>query len=65
MLAGLKNTLDGDATSNQDLSVNWSKVKDWKEDTRYRRMDETDARELYNAIADQVSGVMKWIKARW
>lgn len=65
MLAGLRNDLDNDTASNQNLSVNWSKVKDWREDTRYRRMEEADARELYSAIADKDDGVMQWIKARW
>jgi hypothetical protein len=64
-LAGLKKTRDDDAAGNQKLSDNWIKVKDWKEDTRYRQTTEAEANELHDAIVDQTDGVMQWIKARW
>lgn len=48
-----------------DLSANWLKVKDWKEDSRYQTWTESKARSLYDAISDPEKGVMKWIEQHW
>jgi hypothetical protein len=37
----------------------------WSEKSRYQMKTQTEAEELYNAIADTANGVMQWIRARW
>ena len=48
-----------------DLSMNWGVVKDWSEEKRYHLIDQSEAEELFNAIADGVHGVLQWIKRQW
>jgi HEPN domain-containing protein len=48
-----------------ELLTNWSTVRDWSEEMRYHRIDESEARELYTAIADAAHGVLPWIKTQW
>lgn len=52
-------------TSNPTLETNWSLVKDWSEQKRYHTITETEAKELYEAIADNTNGVFPWIKTFW
>ena len=65
-LAGLEAQLDEDMKSNALLEVNWSTVKDWKEDSRYSTSISTnEARDLYSACTSRKNGILNWIKARW
>jgi hypothetical protein len=48
-----------------DLSMNWGVVKDWSEEKRYHLIDQSEAEELFNAIADAGHGVLQWIKTQW
>ena len=64
-LAGLKNDLDTDITSNPAIGVHWMYVKDWNEESRYRGWTENEAKTLYNAIVHATDGVMTWIRKRW
>ena len=48
-----------------DLSLNWDEVKDWSEEKRYHLIDQSEAEELFNAIADAGHGVLQWIKTQW
>jgi hypothetical protein len=67
-LVGLANLADHRkiATSTDpDLSVNWGVVKDWSEEKRYHFIDQSEAEELFNAIADASHGVFQWIKTQW
>jgi hypothetical protein len=63
--AGLKAQRDADAAANVDLEANWSIVKDWTEESRYRRNDETKAKALIEAITHATNGVLPWIKSHW
>jgi hypothetical protein len=65
--AGLKVQLKLDSTpaANPALGSNWQVVKDWSEKARYEQKTEAQARELYQALTDAVSGVLPWIKGHW
>jgi hypothetical protein len=63
--AGIDGQLNTDMKADPNLGVNWNVVKDWKEDSRYKRKSEREARELYNAITDTTNGILPWIKSRW
>lgn len=64
--AGLKQKLLKKEKEDEDFSVNWAVAKDWKETSRYEcNIEETSARDLYDAITDKNSGVLSWLKMYW
>ena len=52
---------DGDPV----LKSYWAYVPNWSEEKRYYRISQTEAEELYRAIADSSHGVLPWIKTQW
>jgi hypothetical protein len=66
-LAGLKLQLQLDTTpvANSALGINWQIAKDWIEKARYEQKTEAQAKRLVEAVADEVNGVLKWIKIHW
>jgi HEPN domain-containing protein len=64
-LAGLKPAWDAAIAADPTLLSNWAIAKDWKEDKRYHRIAELEAKELYNAVSDPAHGVLTWIKTQW
>lgn len=58
--------LQADMKLDQKLRANWSTVKDWDDERRYDTgVEELEAKEIYAAITEAVSGVISWIKGRW
>jgi HEPN domain-containing protein len=53
------------AAGDPELWANWSLANGWSEEKRYHRIDEAEARGLFNAIADGPHGVLPWIKTFW
>jgi len=65
-LARLEGPLEEDMKSNSDLRAYWNRVVNWNEEKRYESiLAEQDARDLYQAIADPVNGVLPWLKKWW
>jgi HEPN domain-containing protein len=64
-LAALEAIRDADFAANLVLGANWEIAKKWSEKSRYQMKTQTEAEELYNAIADTANRVMQWIRARW
>jgi HEPN domain-containing protein len=62
-LAGLDAQLNKDIGANKVFEANWSTVKDWTEESRYRTSG-LNGKDMYNAVAGQ-DGVLPWIKLRW
>lgn len=44
---------------------NWSIVEQWSERDRYYSKIEAEARNLYDAITNQTSGIFPWLKMHW
>lgn len=63
--AALLAALQADVALNAKLEANWNTVKDWDDEKRYDVVDEQEARGLYDATVETVSGVMPWIKGKW
>jgi AbiV family abortive infection protein len=65
-LAKLEDMLEDDMKSNSDLRAYWNRVVNWNEERRYELgLTEKEARDLYQAIADPVNGVLVWLKKCW
>jgi HEPN domain-containing protein len=62
-LAGLDAQLNKDMGANKVFEANWSTVKDWTEESRYRTSG-LNGKDMYNAVAGP-DGVLPWIKLRW
>jgi hypothetical protein len=65
VVAGLKADRDADALANPALYMNWHRVKDWTEESRYLQKIQVEAQQLFDAVADPANGVMQWIRLRW
>jgi len=64
-LADLDTVLKNDCAVNPLLEQNWNIVKDWREDSRYQQLTQVLAQELVDAVADNVNGVLQWIRNHW
>ncbi|EHK6516054.1 HEPN domain-containing protein [Escherichia coli] len=65
-IANLHQILIADAKNDVSLEINWSVVKDWSEQFRYdNNISKAMAEQLFDAVGDQNSGVLKWVKAHW
>lgn len=64
-VAGLKQDLQIELSTNRKFAVNWAVVKDWEEVSRYKKQNDKKARDLYSAITDRKNGVLKWIRRYW
>jgi hypothetical protein len=63
-LAGLKNRLKEEQGRYPEFAKNWTNVKDWDSESRYRELDEIQAKNLYRSVSGQ-HGVLKWVKKNW
>lgn len=63
--AGLESDLDDKMKKDDEFEKNWGVAKDWKEDSRYRKHTEAQARDLYSAIIDKEHGVLQWMEQHW
>lgn len=61
--AGLDEQLNKQMAANKAFEANWSTVKDWTEESRYRTSG-LNGKDMYNAVSDQ-DGVLPWIKLHW
>lgn len=52
-VASLQQDLNVAMNADPNFAVNWALVKDWTEDSRYRRHDANAAREFVTAIVDK------------
>jgi len=65
-VAGLKQKLSEKERNDMDFKLNWAVVKDWSEKARYEsRVEERKAKDLYEAITHNQSGILAWLKTFW
>jgi len=64
-LAGLMPEFQKDIKAKPTLRLNWTIVKDWSEEVRYKiGYTEPQARDLYFACTGR-NGILPWIRKRW
>ncbi len=65
-VAGLKQKLNENEEQDQDFKLNWAVVKDWSVESRYdHNINQKKAEDIYNAITEENSGVLQWLKIHW
>ena len=65
-ISGLEGELKLEEKSNPAFGTNWTIVKDWSEQRRYRvSVSEAQARDFYEAVTKRNHGVLSWLKKRW
>ncbi len=64
-LAGLESIRKQEIAADTDFLINWQTVKDWNEQSRYKRWSRSEAENLYTAIANRRHGVLGWIRSFW
>lgn len=65
-VAGLQADLDNRIRANRNFGLNWTVVKLWSEEARYRLVvTQQDASGIYTAITDRRDGVLTWLKRYW
>jgi HEPN domain-containing protein len=47
------------------FGANWNIVKEWSEQSRYKKHLSKSAEDILSAVADRRHGVLRWIKQRW
>jgi len=63
--AELLGSLDQETKVDPIFSNNWNTVKDWSEQSRYKKNSNAEAISLITAITDEFHGVLKWIEQHW
>ena len=61
----LSDRLELAEVDNEDLRQNWQVVKDWDEESRYKKKTQKDAEEVLAAITDPKAGVLTWLRNLW
>lgn len=61
--AGLDTQLKRDIDANPAFAANWTTVKDWSTESRYK-VSGLNGKDMYNAVVGS-DGVLPWIKLRW
>ncbi len=65
-VAGLKQKLSEQENQDENFKLNWAVAKDWSEVSRYEcSVEENKAKDLYEAITDNKSGILAWLKKYW
>lgn len=65
-VAGLKQKLNDKERADTDFRLNWAVAKDWTVESRYERtIESTKANDLFQAVTDEDSGILAWLKTYW
>jgi hypothetical protein len=61
--ANLKQALTQQARMDENFEANWGVVNQWSEEARYRcDIDRQEAIDLFDAITNDLSGILPWLK---
>lgn len=61
--AGLKQNLTEEENQNKEFKANWAIVIQWSEESRYKSaITKQETEDFFNAIIDDNSGILQWLK---
>ena len=64
-LAELKMEFEQEKIRNPTFEIYWNVVKDWDENSRYKRYIKREAQDMYKAVLARNNGVLRWIRQYW
>jgi HEPN domain-containing protein len=65
-VAGLKQKLQEKEKTDEDFKLNWAVANRWSEDARYEHtIEETTVKDFFEAITNNRSGILIWVKSWW
>lgn len=65
-LSGLKRKFQEEGEKNEELSSNWTVVKDWSEESRYQYgLSLKEEQDFYDAVTSEKMGILAWLKNWW
>jgi HEPN domain-containing protein len=65
-VAGLNGDFGDRARTDPKFETNWTTVRDWREIVRYKvGLGERDVRSMLEAVGDQDSGILPWLRTQW
>jgi HEPN domain-containing protein len=65
-VAGLKQKLNEKELTDMEFKLNWAVAKDWTVESRYEcSIESSKANDLFQAVTDENSGVLAWLKTFW
>ena len=64
-IAGLEQNLNSQMAKDLTFATNWTIVKDWDADSRYRNFTSNQAKEIIYSIVSRQSGILRWIRQHW
>ncbi len=64
--SGLEKKHRDQSNKNPNFELNWTIVKDWKEDARYSlQITKDQAQALYTAVVSRKDGILPWLQKWW
>jgi hypothetical protein len=63
--AGLRDALDTSKKADPVFGANWATVSEWSESTRYEAVDRETCMLMIDAVKDEPSGVLTWLRRHW
>jgi HEPN domain-containing protein len=65
-VAGLKQKLQEKGKTDEDFKLNWAVANRWSEDARYEHtIEEATVKDFFEAITNNRSGILIWVKSWW
>lgn len=65
-VSGIRSLHEEELKNNKVFAANWTIVKDWSEESRYRHsIAESLARDFLDAVNNPRNGVLTWLKRHW
>ena len=65
-VAGLKQKLQEKEKTDEDFKLNWAVANRWSEDARYEHtIEEATVKDFFEAITNNRSGILIWVKSWW
>lgn len=65
-MPGQKQRLKEKEKEDDEFKLNWTVAKDWSVESRYEyQIDQRKAKDLYQAVTDENSGILTWLKKFW
>ncbi len=64
-IAGLTGLFKARQDSDPDFAANWAIVAEWSPEVRYGPVDAGTAEVMLQAVSDNQSGILPWIRQHW